>query len=90
MCQLLVHSRFFRAAEIAMEGMDMSRFRGRVAVVTGAAGGLGSAITEGLALAGMRVVAVDRAEAALKVALGGRSSMPGVGVWVSCECGANL
>lgn len=51
-----------------MEAMDldMSRFRGRVAVVTGAAGGLGSAITEGLALCGMRVVALDVAEAALQ------------------------
>ncbi|XP_034238688.1 farnesol dehydrogenase-like [Thrips palmi] len=49
-----------------MEGLDMSRFRGRVAVVTGAAGGLGSAIAEDLALSGMRVVAVDVAEAALQ------------------------
>ncbi|KAK3912509.1 Farnesol dehydrogenase [Frankliniella fusca] len=42
-----------------MEQMDLSRLAGRVAVVTGAAGGLGSAITEDLCLSGLKVAAID-------------------------------
>lgn len=37
----------------------MSRLAGRVAVVTGAAGGLGSAVAEDLFLSGLEVVAID-------------------------------
>ena len=42
------------------------RFDGRVAVVTGAASGIGLASTEAMLAAGSRVVMVDRDEAALK------------------------
>ena len=39
--------------------MDLSRLSGRVAVVTGAGGGLGSAIAEDLVLGGLKVVGVE-------------------------------
>ncbi len=42
-------------------------FEGKVAVVTGAASGIGLASTEAMLAAGSRVVMVDRDEAALKV-----------------------
>lgn len=42
-----------------LEQMDMARLAGRVAVVTGAAGGLGSAVCEDLVLSGLKVVAID-------------------------------
>lgn len=42
-----------------LEQMDMARLAGRVAVVTGAAGGLGSAVCEDLVLSGLKVAAID-------------------------------
>ncbi len=47
-----------------MGGLDRFSLRGRVALVTGAASGLGEAIAYGLADAGGFVACVDRAEAA--------------------------
>ena len=47
----------------------MRQFSGRVAVVTGAASGIGRAIAERLAAEGMRVVLADVEEPALDVAV---------------------
>lgn len=45
----------------------MDRWAGRVAVVTGAAGGIGSQIAKDLVAAGLVVVGVDRREQPLRV-----------------------
>jgi NAD(P)-dependent dehydrogenase (short-subunit alcohol dehydrogenase family) len=60
----------------------MRRLEGQVAVVTGAAGGLGSAAALRLAQEGARVVAVDLAgSAAARVA----ESLPGPATWVEAD-----
>lgn len=43
--------------------MQLTGFQGKVALVTGAAGGIGQAVVAGLLAAGAKVVATDRAEA---------------------------
>src|SRR5205823_8471612 len=45
-------------------GPDMNALEGQVALVTGAAGGIGGAVTDAFVEAGARVLAVDRVEAA--------------------------
>jgi NAD(P)-dependent dehydrogenase (short-subunit alcohol dehydrogenase family) len=63
----------------------MRRLEGKVAVVTGAAGGLGSAAALRLAQEGARVVAVDLAgPAAARVA----ESLPGPATWVEADVSA--
>jgi NAD(P)-dependent dehydrogenase (short-subunit alcohol dehydrogenase family) len=48
--------------------MDVPGFAGKVAIVTGAAGAIGTAITDVLAARGARVVAVDRDQNSLQAA----------------------
>jgi glucose 1-dehydrogenase len=50
--------------------MDQFRMDGKVAIVTGAAGGMGAAITRTLVAAGARVVACDRAVEPLRALCG--------------------
>ncbi len=60
----------------------MRRLEGKVAVVTGAAGGLGSASALRLSQEGARVVAVDQAGAAAAQVAG---SLPGPATWVEAD-----
>ncbi len=49
----------------------MNEFTGHTAIVTGASGNLGAAVTRGLLARGARVVAVERRLEKLEAALGG-------------------
>ncbi len=60
----------------------MRRFEGKVAVVTGAAGGLGAATALRLSQEGARVVAVDLAA---PVAAKAAESLPGPSAWVEAD-----
>ena len=51
-----------------MDNTDMYRLEGRVAVVTGAAGGIGTAISRRLAELGAQVVLADVSESVAKTA----------------------
>ncbi|MGW1075408.1 2,3-dihydro-2,3-dihydroxybenzoate dehydrogenase [Streptomyces sp. NPDC002537] len=57
--------------------MSTNEFSGKVALVTGAAGGIGAAVARALADAGATVAAVDRDRAALDALEGGRGDGPG-------------
>ena len=61
------------------EALGLGRWRGKVAVVTGAGSGIGWAVSESLAAAGLRVVAVSRRKErleALQVAVVSEGGVP--------------
>src|SRR4249919_1418185 len=67
-------------------GVADIRLDGRVAIVTGAARGLGKAMAEGLARAGASVVFADVDDAALAGALEAVAGQPGCGPVVTTRC----
>src|SRR5262245_13686546 len=65
---------------------DMVRLDGRVAIVTGAARGLGRAMAQGLARAGASVIFADIDDAALAAALAPVERQPGCGPVAGVAC----